>query len=380
MTDVRPFPFEALEATTREAERLRRDVRAWIRERAPLDALTRELEALTNASVSIRLGRVDTEAPALLPKGTAGLVFASARAGAGAGACLVLVEPALTRELLLRALGQRAPQIALPEGADLDTVTGALAAVVHTALRRVLHETPLQVLDAGPGETLSRDVAASVTVWLDVILDGSVYVACVRSDWRIPTAASAMSASSRMRVLRSALAQMGEAELSLPLVAGACLAERASLQSLREGDVFLAPGLPLASEAGFLRGEVWIMAPNAEHGMSAVLGEGDTLVIGSTATRLAHEAQSANEPMNAEASTLAAVEEASVVVRVELGSVVLSARAWSELEPGDVLPLGRRLGEPARLRVAGVEIAQGELVQIDGEYGVRILARKTEPR
>jgi flagellar motor switch protein FliN/FliY len=65
-------------------------------------------------------------------------------------------------------------------------------------------------------------------------------------------------------------------------------------------------------------------------------------------------------------------------VRVELGSVVLSARAWSELEPGDVLPLGRRLGEPAQLRVAGVAIAQGELVQIDGEYGVRILAREKE--
>ena len=80
--------------------------------------------------------------------------------------------------------------------------------------------------------------------------------------------------------------------------------------------------------------------------------------------------------MNANADTTARVlDDAPVVVRVELGTVEMKAREWAELAPGDVIALGRKLGEPAILRVAGVEVARGELVQIDGEYGVRILAR-----
>ena len=62
-------------------------------------------------------------------------------------------------------------------------------------------------------------------------------------------------------------------------------------------------------------------------------------------------------------------------MRVELGTVEMKAREWAELGPGDVIALGRRVGDPAILRVGGVELARGELVQVDGEYGVRILAR-----
>lgn len=77
-----------------------------------------------------------------------------------------------------------------------------------------------------------------------------------------------------------------------------------------------------------------------------------------------------SEPPNA---TLEVLEDAPVVVRVELGAVEMKAREWAALAPGDVVPLGRKLGDPASLRVGGVEVARGELVQVDGEYGVRIL-------
>ena len=68
-------------------------------------------------------------------------------------------------------------------------------------------------------------------------------------------------------------------------------------------------------------------------------------------------------------------EDAPVVVRVEIGAVEMKAREWAELGAGDVVTLGRKLGDPAVLRVAGVEVARGELVQVDGEYAVRILER-----
>lgn len=73
--------------------------------------------------------------------------------------------------------------------------------------------------------------------------------------------------------------------------------------------------------------------------------------------------------------TSIALEDAPVVVRVEVGTVEMTAAAWSQLAPGDVVTLGKRLGEAAVLRVAGAEVARGELVQVDGELGVRILHR-----
>jgi flagellar motor switch protein FliM len=67
--------------------------------------------------------------------------------------------------------------------------------------------------------------------------------------------------------------------------------------------------------------------------------------------------------------------DAPVVVRVELGAVTLTAREWAALAPGDVIAVGRRVSEPAILRVGGVEVARGELVDVEGELGVRIRER-----
>jgi flagellar motor switch/type III secretory pathway protein FliN len=63
---------------------------------------------------------------------------------------------------------------------------------------------------------------------------------------------------------------------------------------------------------------------------------------------------------------------APVVVHVEVGSVTLTARQWAEVRPGDVLETGVTVGGPVVLRALGREIARGELVDVDGEIGVRI--------
>jgi flagellar motor switch/type III secretory pathway protein FliN len=70
-----------------------------------------------------------------------------------------------------------------------------------------------------------------------------------------------------------------------------------------------------------------------------------------------------------------AILETPVIVRVELGAVTLTAREWAAIGPGDVVPLGKRVAEPAVLRIAGIEVAKGELVEIEGELGVRIRER-----
>ena len=69
------------------------------------------------------------------------------------------------------------------------------------------------------------------------------------------------------------------------------------------------------------------------------------------------------------------IGETPVVVRVEVGSAQMTAREWAALGAGDVVALGKRIGENVVLRVGGAEVARGELVDIEGEVGVRIVAR-----
>ena len=86
-----------------------------------------------------------------------------------------------------------------------------------------------------------------------------------------------------------------------------------------------------------------------------------------------------SDPTGATATTpievLESLEQAPIVVRVELGTVEMKAREWAELGPGDVVALGRKIGDLAILRVGGVEVARGELVQVEGEIAVRIASR-----
>ena len=60
------------------------------------------------------------------------------------------------------------------------------------------------------------------------------------------------------------------------------------------------------------------------------------------------------------------------MVRVELGAVSMSAREWAQLGAGDVIETAQRIAEPVVLRVAGREVGRGELVNVDGQVGVRI--------
>jgi flagellar motor switch/type III secretory pathway protein FliN len=72
-----------------------------------------------------------------------------------------------------------------------------------------------------------------------------------------------------------------------------------------------------------------------------------------------------------------AIGDVPVLVRVELGEARMAARDWASVGKGDVVALGRRVGESVVLRVGGVVVARGDLVEIDGEVGVRIVERLT---
>ena len=72
---------------------------------------------------------------------------------------------------------------------------------------------------------------------------------------------------------------------------------------------------------------------------------------------------------------VSAVGDIPVIVRVEIGEATMAARDWATLAPGDVIALGRRVGERVSVRVGGVVVARGELVDIEGQIGVRLTER-----
>ena len=58
-----------------------------------------------------------------------------------------------------------------------------------------------------------------------------------------------------------------------------------------------------------------------------------------------------------------------VAIQVVIGSTRLPLSQVTQLEPGSLITLDQKLGEPALILVNGKEVAKGELVVLDAEGG-----------
>jgi flagellar motor switch/type III secretory pathway protein FliN len=372
---VVPFRFAALEQLTRvdveSAARMRRAARDFVN----VGAFEAALAELTGARIRIQVGRLRRLDAARGSDDALGVVVALAGERTTDRRVLIEVEGALGASLAARALRQKAPRIVEGSRAPSPALAGALAAVVVAVARRAHAGLATKVVAAGPGADLARDLLLVernvTTATLTVVVDDDAFEARVSvPDAFVPLAEGRAFSE-------DALSAMGDASIALPLVMTTTLATRADLMALAPGDVLVPTAkaaLARAREDGAVLGAVALVAPTSERGLSADLAEGGRLVVrGLLESHPWIEERSMTS--DATRTTLEVLEDAPVIVRVELGSVEMKAREWAELAPGDVVALGRRVGDPAILRVGGVELARGELVQVDGEYGVRIVAR-----
>ena len=91
-------------------------------------------------------------------------------------------------------------------------------------------------------------------------------------------------------------------------------------------------------------------------------------------------ATTAADPLVARVATeyvpraMALPDDARVELTVGVGTARMSLRQVMGLAIGEVVPLGRPLAGPFEIRAAGTLIGQGELVDVDGELGVRIVS------
>jgi flagellar motor switch protein FliN len=75
-----------------------------------------------------------------------------------------------------------------------------------------------------------------------------------------------------------------------------------------------------------------------------------------------------------DARDLRLLADVQVELAVEIGRVKLPLRELLSLSPGAVLELDRAADAPVDVLVNGCLVARGEVVVIDGEFGVRITA------
>jgi flagellar motor switch protein FliN/FliY len=79
-----------------------------------------------------------------------------------------------------------------------------------------------------------------------------------------------------------------------------------------------------------------------------------------------------SEAAAGEAMGIAHLMDVPVRVTVEVGRTRLTLGELTRLRPGSLLELDREAHEPADVLVNGKTVARGEIVTIDGCYGVRI--------
>ena len=336
---VSAYPWGALEPVSRAASRAASGARQALRTRA--SALSRSLTQLLELPAELvvkraLLGRV----PAL------GQTVWLSGAGLSVG---LLAEPALTAALAARVLRRTEP-LSDPREPLSPALAGLLAALaVETARSSGL---AMSLLGEPPiGEE-------ALVVDLTLLLEGRPF-----SILSYVVGAS-MAAGAEPR-----LEHLGELMLRIPLVVASIALERQELLSLELGCALL-PGADTPIPFGGPQRGI-LVAPFSERGIAVELRPDGRLVIGdSTQARLTLERE---RPTHADGETLTDVLlDTPVVVRVELGSVSMSAREWARLGAGDVIETAQRIAEPVVLRVGGREVGRGELVNVDGQVGVRI--------
>jgi flagellar motor switch/type III secretory pathway protein FliN len=356
-----------------------RDASRWAAGHAKAGQFASALTDLLGTRVEFLLRRARPFATARPLEGAIGIRLVPAGGGASSEGALLEVEPALAMAALSLAIRRPVPSVVGPAKDNVTALAGGLAAVVAAAMRRLQGERPLQVATCGPAAALALDFAgggeALVTIVFTVLVAEEAFIAqAVCSRDRLALAPEATWC-------REALCSLEATPLAMPVIACASRATVADVDALGPGDVFLPDGWKLECKDDALFGTVFLGPPGAETGIRARLAEGHRLVLGGEVEPLlaAEAGIMAETSGKSEAEGIVgALGDVPVVVRVELGEARMTAREWASVGRGDVLALGRRVGERVVLRVGGVPVARGDLVEIDGEVGVRIVERLHE--
>jgi type III secretion system YscQ/HrcQ family protein len=380
-SDSLGFPWHTLERLSADDVKLEHDARRGILELVDFSRLAlvfSELFVATMDRAGVRNAKVTTERRHL---GSDFILRAD-----GFTVWLSL-EPALVVMLLKRVVGQRQ---GLDNGNPLsEAIHGASLAVLAEVCRRVARGPSLapdfSVCGTSAGKPSLVGSPGPQRAWavdFFVRLDGQSFAGSAAISGAVKATQPAHS-DTQGRALATPVA--------LVLVVARCVLERPQFESLMLGDVVI-PDAPILTALAAdspnpdaLNGSVmWLCSPGATQALELVVRDAKLCL--ARVTELSYDARVTNRasttdatpqpevpPSPGQPTALDVVMQAPVVVHVEIGTVTLPAHAWLGLRPGDVVSSQVPIGQPVTLRVAEQAVAEGELVNVDGRVGVRLL-------
>jgi flagellar motor switch/type III secretory pathway protein FliN len=365
-----PYPWHALEKVPRATLGAARDGLATLGTKGLANALANAARDHlgTGCTVEILVRRVRASQPSRPVYGDGAVcLFANPTRTLLA---LVEVEPELAHHVASTLLS-RPPLWVDRAQPTPPALHPAIGAFLLSCVRRAAPESGLHLVAVGPAARPPFLAAGTASAVLDATIEvaGSRYGASVW--WHATPAPSGEPEPFRRPALRS----MGELPLCLEVVAAVSSISRGDLSTLEPGDAWLAgEGWTVQLRDGVLMGDVSLMAPGGSRGWCGQLRQDGGIVLRGRTMQEKDGQDVSGTPASVPGSELPVdvLADVPVVVRVEVGSVTLSAREWSALQPGDVVLTGRRIAERVSLRVGGIEVARGELVDVEGELGVRI--------
>lgn len=352
---IAPYPWQRALRFTRRELAARRDLEARLWQALDVAQLSAAISQLLGADA--RAGDVVWERT---PRaGTAATVIALRLPSHGLWLG-VEPEPELLRASVARLLAQDFALGWADVGVDPPLAGAGAALTLELARRTARGEAPEFVaFGAGAAPPAGAALHGSASVWLREAPYRVTFQ--VRAIAELATlAGSPVARPARLRAL-------GGARLRVPWVCALSTATPDLVAGLGRGDVWLPGANAWLGDAPPTSG---VIAPSrSARGMPVRVSNG-RIVLGAEPVLL-HEEPEANVTQE-ESEIEQIVGETPVVVRLEIGALELTAAEWASLRPGDVVQSGRRIEDGVVLRAAGREIARGELVEIEGEVGVRI--------
>ncbi len=363
MRRVRPFPFDRLSRLAHNQLEAGRSFRAHL----PLGKGPGFVEAeRVLGAVSLRLVECFVARARDLEALLAGVVVRLA--GPGDRWALVVVERALAVALAGAALGvdpAREPELPAPRDPTL-----AEAGALELLVQLLVEAQPVQVVGVVDPEGLLGLLGTLADDALVHVMECRVEHAVGRGAARaiVPDALALAAARPRPReALARRAARLEPVRLAATLELARAPIDRATLAGLARGDV-LAFDVPAPRDA--VRG-----ALRVGRGAFPLTIERERAVVDGPFRLHPGGPEMPSEPQARAADDAGAdqlLRELPVDVVCELGRVTMNGRELLELEPGAVVPIARPLAGPIDLTVGGRLIARGELVDVEGDLGVRI--------
>ncbi len=257
-----------------------------------------------------------------------------------------------------------------------DALAGAWCAVLMHVLRGSSRHVGLVAFEAGPAERVSgawiaHGISFAALTGVIVHADQTYpYRLLIGAHPQVPT----------RPFLREHLLRMGRMPLRLPLIGAEGTLTHEEFESIRVGDIWLPDVWHVEREGRSgrngeeLAGNPLVAAADFSYAWRAAITRPAEITLESV---VAIESNMTMKPHDSNDALIAGLGSAPLSLRLELGSVELTAREWASLSPGSVLSTGLPIGTRVILRAGSVAVATGELVNVEGELGVRILERIT---